>query len=797
MKNLKDIHYDAFISYRHLEPDSFVAQTLHKRLEAFGLPRSVRDKTGSGKTKIERIFRDEEELPLSDNLSEPINNALANSEFLICVCTPRYLESKWCMREIELFLQTHDRDHILVVLAEGEPEESFPELLTQGGREPLAADTRGVTKKEILSKINTAVLRISAAMFGLNYDDLRQRHREAKLKRLVAFGGAIGVAILVFAVFATVTLIRISRQNVEISEQKREISKQKDTISAQYSDLQEKYAEKMVESAGQTLRKGRRGDAIRDLKSVLPDSKDKPYNVNVMRLLYDVLRTYRVNNQLVPAQIYESDHDINSFDISIDGKYILLLSESKVQVLDSETKEILFETERESEGADSMFYAAFCGSSGIVVIDGASRRYYALDDRDTDSTVTLPEEISEYTSFYQDEDTETALVCGQDSLLAIGDKGEITYRVDLADIFNKRDLEITGIRFDKKLAVAACKDGGGSDLVVFDKASGKPVYHRAEKKRDSVAATVYGNTLYYVASGETGSEAVAVDIRSGKQKWETGLMDKNAVEVTRVGGTIFVRGGAYVTALSTSGEHMPTIYTETPIDTTWTETTEEGGDQFFFLCTSGKVFMYDGSESYDRSENIFQYAPTQEVDQAKRSKEALFYRPMYSDYIVKYAPEIPDTAEKIGEDYTEEDLYADTELVDSEEAEKTAASVEGVDLEGGAQVLFSTDKKYLCVHGVASIDIIDVEAKKCVKTLDVTVDTCEGMRYSEITQGYIVGASAESFILDHDFNIVCTTDKIVGEDKGEFVLWNNDSLTYYRVPFVSYDELFVKLRNVR
>ena len=87
MKNLKDMRYDAFISYRHLEPDSFVAQTLHKRLEAFSLPRSARDKAGSDKTKIERIFRDEEELSLPEDLSEPINNALANSDFLICICT--------------------------------------------------------------------------------------------------------------------------------------------------------------------------------------------------------------------------------------------------------------------------------------------------------------------------------------------------------------------------------------------------------------------------------------------------------------------------------------------------------------------------------------------------------------------------------------------------------------------------------------------------------------------------------------------------------------------------------------
>lgn len=31
----KDWQYDAFISYRHTQPDSFVAQTLHRCLENF------------------------------------------------------------------------------------------------------------------------------------------------------------------------------------------------------------------------------------------------------------------------------------------------------------------------------------------------------------------------------------------------------------------------------------------------------------------------------------------------------------------------------------------------------------------------------------------------------------------------------------------------------------------------------------------------------------------------------------------------------------------------------------------
>ena len=82
MEELQGVHYDAFISYRHCELDSFVAEHLHKKLEKFKLPKSVRSKVKSGKTGISRVFRDVDELPLSDNLSDPINNAIANTDFL-------------------------------------------------------------------------------------------------------------------------------------------------------------------------------------------------------------------------------------------------------------------------------------------------------------------------------------------------------------------------------------------------------------------------------------------------------------------------------------------------------------------------------------------------------------------------------------------------------------------------------------------------------------------------------------------------------------------------------------------
>ena len=66
--NLQEIKYDAFISYRHCELDQFVAVNLHKELEAFRLPKVIEKQLrakGITKKKIERVFRDRDELPVT------------------------------------------------------------------------------------------------------------------------------------------------------------------------------------------------------------------------------------------------------------------------------------------------------------------------------------------------------------------------------------------------------------------------------------------------------------------------------------------------------------------------------------------------------------------------------------------------------------------------------------------------------------------------------------------------------------------------------------------------------------
>lgn len=227
-KEEKEEIYDAFISYRHEPLDSYVAEQLHKMLEHYRIPRQIREI--SGKNKISRIFRDKEELALSPALNDNIKQALRNSEYLIVVCSPAASKSEWISREIEYFSLYHSPEHILLVLADGEPAESFPELFGCLAEEssdsypgiypigPLAADVRGSTRKEIHKKLKQELLRLLAPMLSCKYDELRMRHREYRKKRILAAAAGFVIVIALTAAFMSFQSARIEQQRKSASE---------------------------------------------------------------------------------------------------------------------------------------------------------------------------------------------------------------------------------------------------------------------------------------------------------------------------------------------------------------------------------------------------------------------------------------------------------------------------------------------------------------------------------------------------------------------------------------------------
>lgn len=255
MADLTTYKYDAFISYRHSDMDSFVAKTLHKKLEAFKPPRKLDAALVNGERRIKRVFRDEEELPLATNLEDPIVAALSNTDWLIVICSPRLNQSEWCKKEISTFIEQHGRDRVLLVLAEGEPNESFPELMKYKEEridnfdgtfsvkrtelDPLAADFRGNSKKEISKKMDTEIFRLLARMYNVNFDDLRRRHHEQEVKKRIGISALVAAVGLLFGAVGVGSAIYINGQNTIINNKNEEIAAQNETLEEQKQTLEE------------------------------------------------------------------------------------------------------------------------------------------------------------------------------------------------------------------------------------------------------------------------------------------------------------------------------------------------------------------------------------------------------------------------------------------------------------------------------------------------------------------------------------------------------------------------------
>lgn len=368
--------YDAFISYRHSELDMFVASQIHKELEAFRLPKNlIRDHKIKGKTKITRIFRDKEELPLSTNLSDPILRALEVSEYLIVICTPRLPQSIWCQREIENFIKLHGRERVLAVLAEGEPEESFPEILcyrektivTENGEkktiredlEPLAADVRGRNKLEVKKRIKEEIVRLAAAMFQCAYDDLRQRHREQRLKKRFQISMGISAVLLAFGCVSCYQALEIKHQYLENKKAQSEI---------------------MAASAKEKLEQGERLAAIEYASMALPDNLSKPeYPVNgqAVRTLTEALRVYDNGSKLRADTYLEQEADID---------YILPLGENMLMTVDTYDTLTFWNLENntcvsscDTQGFYNAYYGKFCKLSSDMFFFLDAEGLHSLD----------------------------------------------------------------------------------------------------------------------------------------------------------------------------------------------------------------------------------------------------------------------------------------------------------------------------------------------------------------------------------------------------------------------------------
>ena len=259
-KTKRKYKYDAFISYRHIEPDLTIAKILHEMIEKFNIPKHLRtvsnDENSINDKHIFRVFRDHEELSTKD-LSTMIEEAIANSKNLIVICSKRTSLSPWCRKEVQLFKKIHGVNNIIPVLIEGEPDEAFIDELKnlkvtfinsenveeEKNIELLAADIRPdevkspsfkgyeileyskdpklneLTKKSLDILKKSEIYRIVASMLNVNYGDLKLRHQERYLKRIIYTSIAASIAMLIFVISVTTLYLKSVASERKANEQ--------------------------------------------------------------------------------------------------------------------------------------------------------------------------------------------------------------------------------------------------------------------------------------------------------------------------------------------------------------------------------------------------------------------------------------------------------------------------------------------------------------------------------------------------------------------------------------------------
>lgn len=270
--------YWCFISYRHAdnrEQDRTWASWLHQEIERYDVPADMVGRTNPrGDLIPERIypvFRDEESLPADADLANTIINALNRSRFMVVLCSPRAVQSKYVADEIRHFKRKGWDGRIIAAILDGEPgtaRECFPEPLRHPLRpdgeldrslslEPIAADFRlqdgsegftsaegyrlALRKDETLksseverraaqydAQLQLMKLKVIAGILGVPLEQLRNRDkayqlqlaqkRSRSLRRWLAAVGMLAIAAIAGGVFAVV------KQQEAVQAQRRTVN---------------------------------------------------------------------------------------------------------------------------------------------------------------------------------------------------------------------------------------------------------------------------------------------------------------------------------------------------------------------------------------------------------------------------------------------------------------------------------------------------------------------------------------------------------------------------------------------
>ncbi len=544
----KKYKYDAFISYRHADLDKFVAENLHKELEKFRLPKSLAKKRPGLKNRIQRVFRDKDELPLTSNLNDPIMSALNDSEFLIVICSPRLKESMWCKKEVETFVELRGREHILAVLVEGEPLESFPpQLLYRVERkenadgtveeikipvEHFAADVRGKNRREVKKLIPREVQRICAGMFHIDFEDIHRRHREQKLRRILTASFVAGVVFLLFGIYSAIMALHIRNQNVELEARAAEIQMQAEQIAQQNEELARRQALSLAQLSAGYLEEGNRPAAISAAVESLTgsDGIGLPYTPEGQYALNESVRAYDIGIAAKAEYQIEVAGAVQEVRQSSNGEILAIFDDTgAITLFNLKERKMLAVISPVLQKVGNKEYFTFIGNDSVAYINNMST-VCILDLENHSLIKELSIEMAE--GVVSDAEGKYLAVKQWDDTYVILDGSTYEELGVTADYGNGSRLDATYLFADDIMALVYCENteqinvANQYQLKIINTNTMEMVVDM-ELKNKQVSDMGLQEGIVYLALSEyteaytkADAAAMAIDIQSGEVLWE-------------------------------------------------------------------------------------------------------------------------------------------------------------------------------------------------------------------------------------------------------------------------------------
>ncbi|HEY4146458.1 TIR domain-containing protein [Pinirhizobacter sp.] len=256
---MSDFRYRAFISYSHL--DKSWAGWLHRALETYAIPKrlvGMQTPAGIVPRRWAPIFRDSDELASAGDLGRQVNEALAQSDCLIVVCSPEAARSRWVNEEVLAFKRLGRSDRIFCLIVAGEPnasllpgreaEECFASALrhrlaadgalSSDTVEPMAADVRPGRDTRANAKY-----KLIAGMLDIGFDALKRRELQRRTRRAAMLAAVALCVMAVTTVLAIVAFIARHEAVVASHAAERRQKQAEDLVSFMLGDLNDKLAQ--------------------------------------------------------------------------------------------------------------------------------------------------------------------------------------------------------------------------------------------------------------------------------------------------------------------------------------------------------------------------------------------------------------------------------------------------------------------------------------------------------------------------------------------------------------------------